>query len=85
MAKVVFTAHLRRLAPPEPISVEAGTVRQALDEVFGHHPTLRGYVLDDQRRVRKHVALFIDGNRAALDDDLPPNSELCVLQALSGG
>ena len=85
MPRVVFTAHLRRLAPAAPAVVGGATARAALDEVFAAHPLLRGYVLDDQQRLRKHVALFIDGERAAIDDAVAPDAELCVLQALSGG
>ncbi|HVJ53928.1 MAG TPA: MoaD/ThiS family protein [Aliidongia sp.] len=85
MPRVLFTAHLKRLAPAGPVWVEAGTVRAALDRVFAEHPLLRSYVLDEQARLRKHVVLFVDGNRAALDDPVAPAAELCVLQALSGG
>ena len=84
MPTVLFTAHLRRIAPP-PAMVQGDTVRQALDGVFRNHPQLQGYVLDDQRRLRKHVALFVDGNRAGLDDAVGPTAEIAVLQALSGG
>jgi molybdopterin synthase sulfur carrier subunit len=85
MPRVVFTAHLKRLAPAEPVQVEGGTVRGALDAVFGTHPLLRSYVLDEQGRLRKHVVLYIDGERGGLDDKVAPAAELCVLQALSGG
>ena len=53
------------------------------------HPRLRGYLLDDQGAVRKHVAIFLDGesicDRLALSDPLPAEGELFVAQALSGG
>ena len=85
MPTVTFTAHLRRLAPAAPVQVEGTTVRAALDAVFDSHPLLRSYVLDEQRRLRKHVVLYVDGEKAALDQAVAPAAELCVLQALSGG
>ena len=85
MPRVTFTAHLRHWAPAEPATVPGATPRQALDAVFARHLLLRSYVLDEQRRLRKHVALFVDGERAALDDAVGPDAEICVLQALSGG
>jgi len=85
MPRITFTAHLRRWAPAEPVEVAGATVRLALDAVFAERPDLCSYVLDDQRRLRKHVALFVDGERAALDDAVAPEAEICVLQALSGG
>jgi len=85
MPQVVFTAHLRRLAPPAPVEVAGATVAEALASVFARHPMLESYVLDDQRRLRRHVALFVDGERAQLVDPVGPNAKIAVLQALSGG
>jgi len=85
MPRITFTAHLRRWAPSGPVIVPGTTVRLALESVFAEYPALRLYVLDEQRRLRKHVALFVDGTRAALDDAVPQNAEIYVLQALSGG
>jgi molybdopterin converting factor small subunit len=82
---VAFTQHLRRFAPAGSVSVAGGTVRAALEAIFASQPELRHYVLDEQRRLRKHVALFVDGERAALDDAVAAGAEIHVLQALSGG
>lgn len=89
MATVVFTQHLKGLAPPAPIEVSAGDLKGALDEVFAALPRLRGYVLDEQRRLRRHVNIFVDGRRVTDRDSLAvaigPGSEIYVMQALSGG
>ena len=91
MATVCFTQNLRQHLGSElaPIPVDAPTVAAALDQVFATHPRLRGYILDDQGAVRKHVAIFLDGesvaDRASLSDPLPAAGELFVTQALSGG
>lgn len=64
-------------------------MRAALEDAFSVNPLLRGYVLDDQGRLRANVAIFIDGRRchdpARLDDPLQSASRVYVLQALSGG
>ena len=53
------------------------------------YPRLRGYVLDDQGRVRKHIAIFLDGEMQkrseALGLPVGKDSEVYVFQALSGG
>jgi molybdopterin converting factor small subunit len=88
MAQVVFTAHLARIAPPEPVAAPGATVAEALAAVFARYPALRGYILDDQDRLRLHIAVFVDGvhvRRDALAHPLAPSSELYVMQALSGG
>ncbi len=65
------------------------TVREALDQVFSQHPKLKSYLLDDRSAVRKHVAIFIDGetirDRESLSDAVPEDAEIFVMQALSGG
>ena len=85
MPQVLFTAHLRRLAPPSPVEADGGTVADALASVFAQHPLLETYILDDQRRLRRHIALFVDGERAGLTDPVGPDARIAVLQALSGG
>lgn len=85
MPRVVFTSNLKRHLDAPPAEVAGQSVRDVLDAVFAGNPRLRGYILDDQGRVRHHVVVFVGGERADLDDSLAPDAEVFVLQALSGG
>ena len=89
MARLHFTPHLRRFTDTPVVDTAATTLRDALEAAFGVNARLRGYVLDDQGRLRANVTIFIDGRRchdpARLDDPLQPGSQVYVLQALSGG
>ena len=89
MARIVFTQQLRRFTETPEVNAPVATLRAALDAAFALNPRLRGYVLDDQGHLRRNVVAFIDGrrctDRARLDDVLRPDSEVHVLQALSGG
>ena len=89
MPTIHVTSHLRRIAPNGPTRVEAATLGAALDAYFEAAPRVRSYILDDQGRLRKHVAVFIDGELLADKKDLgrrvAPESEIYVMQALSGG
>jgi molybdopterin converting factor small subunit len=89
MARVTFTANLSRHLSCPAVEAEGGTVREVLDRVFAENQQARSYVLDDQAALRKHMAVFVNGNqikdRAGLSDPVPPNGEIYVLQALSGG
>lgn len=89
MPVVHFTAHLDGVAPPEAMTVDGHTVREALEQVFAAHPRLKNYVLDDQDRQRKHVAIFIDSELrrgdGVLESPVLAKTDIHVLQALSGG
>ena len=89
MPRVVLTPHLKRhLRCPER-AVQGTNVRTALEAVFADNEQLRGYILDDQDRLRRHVVIFVDGqiiqDRVGLSDAVQPASEIYVMQALSGG
>ncbi len=89
MAEVVFTPNLRRHVDCPTVQVAGATVREVLDRVFADNPRLRGYVLDDQGALRKHMVVFVDGaqiaDRDRLGDPVGPAAEVYVMQALSGG
>jgi len=86
---IIFTRQLERFLEAPCTTVEGATLCEALAAVFASHPTLRGYVLDDQGALRRHVAVYINGrpasDRARLDDPVGPDDEIYVFQALSGG
>lgn len=89
MPTVQFTANLASQTAAPACQVDGATVREALNAVFTQHPTLRSYVLDDQGTVRQHVVVFVDGtaitDRRKQADAVRPDSEIFVMQALSGG
>ncbi len=89
MAQVFFTAHLRALVNASQCDAAGNVVGEALDRVFDANPRLRSYVLDEQGAVRKHVVIFLDGERlpngTALTAPIGAASEIHVMQALSGG
>jgi len=89
MADLYFTPNLARQTECPPDSLEADTVAELFEHYFSRWPGVRGYVLDDQGAVRKHVKVIVDNaylqDRRALSDALRPNSKVYVFQLLSGG
>ena len=89
VARIVFTQQLRRFTETPEVDAPVPTLRAALDVAFALNPRLRGYVLDEQGHMRANVVAFVDGrrcmDRVRLTDALGPDSEVHVLQALSGG
>lgn len=89
MARVTFTPNLQRHVACPAMEAPGGTVREVLEAVFAANPQARGYVLDDQAGLRRHMAVFVNGaqvrDRARLSDQVPAGAEVYVMQALSGG
>jgi sulfur-carrier protein len=90
MPTVKFTYALKRFFPGLKSTTAKGTTLAAvLHEMEASYPGVRGYVLDEQGSVRKHVNIFIDGtiikDKTALTDPFSANSEIYIMQALSGG
>ena len=89
MAQVSFTRAFERFLPAPSVAVEGATLGEVLAAVFAARPALRGYVLDDQGALRRHVAVYHNGapvrDRARLTDKVEPRDEIHVFQALSGG
>lgn len=89
MPVVSFTQNLRRHVDCPTSDVSGGTVREALEQVFQTHPRIRGYVLDDQGALRRHIAIFVNGkplaDRDRQSDAVQPAADIYVMQALSGG
>ena len=86
---VEFAASLRRHVNCAPQSVAPGRLRAVLEAALVAAPELAHYVFDDQRAVRKHVAVFVNRqmvrDRIHLDQVLSPGDRVLVIQALTGG
>lgn len=89
MPKVVFTPNLHRFFACTETQAAGRTVREVLDDVFDRFPEARGYVLDDQAGLRRHMTIFVDGqmikDRMGLSEPVGESGTVYVFQALSGG
>lgn len=89
MPRVSFTPNIQRHVDCPSSDVVGETVREVLDNLFAEKTKARGYVLDDQGVLRQHMVVFVDGklvrDRKELSDQVWPDSEIYIMQALSGG
>jgi sulfur carrier protein ThiS len=89
LARIAFTPHLRAVAPEGVSDCPGATLAEVLNALAADYPRLNDYVRDDQGRLRKHIAIFIDGTmvprQTALAYRLEAASDVFVFQALSGG
>ena len=89
MATIRFTRNIQRHVECPTREIPGTTLRAVLDAYFNENGKARGYVLDEQGRIRQHMVVFIDGelvnDRDGLSDSVQPKSVIDVIQALSGG
>jgi len=89
LATIAFTQHLRAVGPVQEQACPGSTLAEMFEALHPDYPRLKAYVLDDQGRLRKHLAIFIDGvmtpRERALHRPLDGACRVYVFQALSGG
>ena len=89
MATVTCTSRLEHVGPCQPVDYQGGTVMEVLDALASDYPRLKHYVLDDQGKVRTHVAIFVGGTLqprdTVLNRPISADEEVFIMQALSGG
>jgi molybdopterin converting factor small subunit len=70
---------------PRRLEVEAATVEEAIDRLERRWPGVRDRVCEPGPRLRQHIHVYVDRERAALDTPLEPRSRVDVVAAISGG
>lgn len=90
MPTIKFTYALKRFFPKLKDTPAMGSsLQEVFKEIETSYPGLSSYVLDERGSLRRHVNIFIDGkminDRTKLSDSFSSNSEIYIMQALSGG
>lgn len=90
MAQVRFTRHLLRFFPQlSDGGVDAATVAELVSALNRQYPGLAAYLVDEHGALRKHVNIFVNGNRVCdrvtLTDTVAADDTIDIIQALSGG
>lgn len=86
MVQLQLSSALARLTEGQARMLLPGhTVGEVLRAVESEHPAIRGWILDEQGQVRRHVNVFVNGERKSLDDPVEDRDEVFVLPAISGG
>ena len=75
----LFPGSVRRLALP------AGSVADVVAGLDARWPGMRDRICDSRPAIRRHMNVFVDGERATLDTALRPGASVVVLTAISGG
>ena len=67
------------------VEMEARTVAEMVDALDALWPGMRDRICDTRPAIRRHMNVFVDGERAVLETPIPARSEVFVLTAISGG
>jgi molybdopterin converting factor small subunit len=84
---VVLPAALLALFPGavRRLQVKAATVRDVIDALEANWPGMRDRLCDSRPAIRRHINVFVAGERATLRTRLAPGAEIFVMTAVSGG
>ncbi len=85
--RVLLPAALVRLFPgcPGSLEAEADTVAGLVDCLDQRWPGMRDRLCDRTPRLRRHINVFVAGQRVGLDAVLHGDSEVAIMTAISGG
>ena len=86
MAMVTLRAPLKDLAGgSSELEVDGATVRVVIRRLEAEHPKLTGWILDERGQIRRHVNVFVDGERVQGDKEVRATDRLYILASISGG
>lgn len=87
MAELHLPSTLPALFPglPRRLDVDAADVGETLDRLEERWPGLRDRLCEPGPALRRHIHVYVDGERADLDTPLEPGSRVDVIAAISGG
>lgn len=91
MIAVTLSRALVDLFPGAPTTLEltadrdAGTVARLIAALDARFPGMADRLVDETPAIRRHLNVFVDGQRAKLTTPLAPGSRVYILTAMSGG
>jgi molybdopterin converting factor small subunit len=67
------------------VQVDAHTVGGAIDALDARHPGLRDRLCEPGPVLRRHIMVYVEQERAALDTPVAERSRVDVIAAITGG
>jgi molybdopterin converting factor small subunit len=86
MALVSLRGPLRKLAGGNSqLELEGATVVELLRGLEARHPEIAGWILDERGLVRRHINVYINGERGGEESPISGSDRIEVLPAITGG
>ena len=70
---------------PRRLELDAATVGEALDELDERWPGIRDRLCEPGPVLRRHIHVYVNGERGAVETPLPAAARVDVIAAISGG
>jgi molybdopterin converting factor small subunit len=70
---------------PRHLDIDAATVAEAIERLDERWPGLQDRLCEPGPALRRHINVYVDRERAALDTALDETSRVDVVAAISGG
>jgi len=87
VATVLLPQSLLALFPTaaRQVQVETATVQETIDVLNERWPGLRNRLLDGGSAIRRHILVFVDGEKAELSSTVRPGSHVRIVPSITGG
>ena len=86
MAVVTLRAPLKDRADGQgQVDLPGDSLGEVLRELERRYPRLEGWVLDEHGNIRRHVNVFVDGERGSASTPIGNSARIHVLASISGG
>jgi molybdopterin synthase sulfur carrier subunit len=86
MALVCVHGPLRKLAGGSAeLELGGATVEELLRVLEHEHPAVSGWILDERGTVRRHISVFVNGERVDQRTAVAASDRVEVLPAITGG
>ena len=86
MAVVCIRGPLRTLAGGRgEHELEGGTVAELLQLLESRNPDMSGWILDERGLIRRHINVFVNGERGGEETAVDTTDRVEVLPAITGG
>jgi molybdopterin synthase sulfur carrier subunit len=67
------------------VELSVTTVDEMIDALDARWPGMRDRICDSTPALRRHINIFVEGERATLETRLAPGADVFILTAISGG
>ncbi|MGZ4177720.1 MAG: MoaD/ThiS family protein [Solirubrobacteraceae bacterium] len=86
MAVVCVRGPLRKLSGGRAEhQLDGATVAELLRALEARHPEVGGWILDERGAIRRHINVFVNGERAGEETAVGSGDRVEVLPAITGG